>query len=389
MASGMPKKLGNWASKAHTPVASGNAGSITGHHNGRGAYHTKVASGSVGSITQRTPDTTGRNFSTGLPKVSGGIAAHPSHINDLSAAVDKTTIRSVAGGLVKQSNGGTTITIEQPTDDHPFKVTLLGNGRAQMKVGSVFSYGSATCSIKQYFPTATPDFSIPRGGEFYLPADSKSAFSDDAVTISSDPKAGVFNFPTGSITNGRIVWMDASTSPPTLRCTETSTFLPTSGVPIAYIKEGGVKVQLHRDNIFIQPPLGLQASVTEEMVGAVKKFYLRVSAGHINNVIPTLDGNAISLPTTKKEIATVSKEVWLRCYRAAPPTKFPNGVIIELGDLNVMKNDTDAEAYIRLATYTFSPSGELGTVYNYLGGSLWGEAHKFNPSTASYYFYRI
>lgn len=381
MASNLPKRLIN-----RRP--SGNAGSITGHHKGNGLYHTAMPSGNAGSITQQTPDTTARNFSTGLPKVSGGMMPHPTHINNLSAAVDRNTVKSFKDGLVKESNGGTTIEPRPIINDHPFKVSVVGD-RIQMKTGLVFSFGSSTCSIRQYYPAAETDFSIPRGGEFILPENSKSAFTPNTtVTSSGDKDAIVFNFPAGDLTNGRVIWMDCGSTPPVLRNTLQGEFSASSGIPIAFVKQGGLVIQLVDGDLVARQALGLQASVTESIVGTTKKYYLRVSAGHINNVIPTLDGVPISDSTAKLEISS-SKEIWLRCNRSAPPAHFPTSIPIELGDLNVMKDDTDSAGYIRLATVTFTPSGTIGSVFNYLGGSLWGEAHKFNPSTASYYFYRI
>lgn len=381
MASNIPKRL-----IGRRP--SGNAGSITGHHKGNGVYHTAMPSGNQGSIIHSTPDTTAKNFSTGLPKVSGGMPPHPTHINNLSAAVDKNTVRSFTGGLVKQANGGTTIESRPIVNDHPFKVSVVGE-RIQMKAGLVFSYGSSTCSIKQYYPSSDLDIGIPRGGEFVLPENSKSAFTaNTTVTSSGDKDAYVFNFPAGDLTNGRLIWMDCGSSPPVLRNTLQGEFNAGSGIPIAFVKQGGLVIQLVDGDLMARQSLGLQASVTESVEGTTKKYYLRVTAGHINNVIPTLGGLAISDSTAKLQV-TESCEVWLKCNRSSPPAHFPTSIPIELGTLGVMKNDTDSAGYLLLATVTFTPSGTIGSVVNYLGGSLWGEAHKFNPSTATYYFYRI
>lgn len=334
-------------------------------------------------IIHPTPDTSGRNNSIGLPKVSGGMPAHPSHINNLSAAVDKTTIRTVAGGLVKQNNGGTTISFPNRAEDFPFKVVLVGS-YVQMSVGSIFWYGSQTCPISQYFTSSTSTSTIPRGGEFNLPPDSKSAFDNSiAVSSSADQYATNFVFPLGSETEPRIIWMDMTPSPPQLRNTPKDEFVSSSGVPIAYI-EDGIVIQLLKSDIFARKPLGLQASVSKES----EQFYIKITAGHINNVVPTLGGTAITEATAKLSFSG-NKFVWLKCNRSTPPAAFPTSVEVELGDFGVYKESTDSYGYVLLAAVSLLPSGQSASATNFLAGSLWGEAHKFNPLTTTYYFYAV
>jgi len=99
-----------------------------------------------------------------------------------------------------------------------------------------------------------------------------------------------------------------------------------------------------------------------------------IVSGTVNNVTP---GNIASTIT----VSTDEYEVWVKVPFDAP--SFPATAGFEWNIGTPLPSDTDAEAYIRIATVNGS------TVTQFVTGSLWADRIKLGSATATYYYARI
>ena len=354
----------------------------------------------------KKPDTSGRNNTANLPKVSGGDAPHPSHINKLSDGVNRGRIGSVVGGILKRDNGGTSIVIpSQTTEDFPFRVSVVSDEYFSIKTGAVFSKGSGTATIQQYFGGMSTE-TIYRGGEYLLPEGSKS-FWDTSVTVAN---SGVANadkvvIPIGSTTVTRCVWMDLN--PPTLKVTDAGA-VSTQGIPIAYIFVGGAVAQIVSENIYPARQYPLQISMYNEDYASedakgnpttVNGVFAKCTVGTVNDVVPTYSPNGSIADPTKSMLINDTGEIafWLECERK-DGVKFPEdefALQIKVYPAGTPPVSDDKNGYICMALANIEiVDGKKKIIYlhNLLTGSLRAEAHRKATSTGNkwdYFYYRV
>jgi hypothetical protein len=358
------------------------------------------------SISKK-PDTSGRNNTANLPKVSGGDALHPSHINNLSDGVNRGRIGSVVGGLLKRDNGGTSIIIPpQTTEDFPFRVSVVSDGYFSIKTGAVFSKGSGTASIQQYFGGMSAE-TIYRGGEYALPEGSKS-FWDTSVAVATSGVAGADKvvIPIGSTSVTRCVWMDLN--PPTLKVTDAGA-VTTQGIPIAYIFVGGAVAQIVSENIYPARQYPLQISLFNKDYASqddkgnptsVNGIFAKCSVGTVNDVVPCYSPSGIISDASNEMIVNDTGEIafWLECRRV-DGVKFPEdefALTIKVYEQGTPPVSDDEYGYICMALANIEEEeGEnkkIVYLHNLLTGSLRAEAHRKATSTGDkwdYFYYRV
>lgn len=351
------------------------------------------------------PNTTGRTFPSGLPKVSGGMPPHPSHINKLSEGVARNQIRSVTGALVSQTGGGSVLSIDPYVDptDFPFKCRLI-NSYVVMTNGCVFlGINNAQIKSAQFFPAMEGDgVDIRAGNEFEFEEGVKSALGDNpTVTKSTEKYASVVYFPAGdaSDTAPMVVWMQLT---PQLKLRYTSIEVMKQfgdnsdaryAFPIAYIFKNGV-AQIIKDNIY---PLAL----TPRLWGYVDKesypsedesgnptteqgWFFRMTFGTVNSKVPKINGSNVGTKDARELCQDGTNYFYLRCDREEPPAAFPTQVVVERSDEELL-NDTGA-GYI-LASIVEVEDNKVKSVLNAISSSLYVEAHKFEPDKVQYYYY--
>lgn len=100
---------------------------------------------------------------------------------------------------------------------------------------------------------------------------------------------------------------------------------------------------------------------------------VKVRSGTVNNEL---------MPDQEFPIANnVTKQIYIECHAAEPPTAFPTSVTCDFG--NTVPADDTGTGYKLIATIT------NGVVTQHVYTSLGGERHKYeNPSAVYYYFWR-
>jgi len=102
---------------------------------------------------QTSPDSTGRNFGTHLPKVSGGQHLQPQHLNKISAEVEKATLQSGAGYTHTQTPTGTQLNIpRRHRRSFPWCCQSQGNWLT-IDVGNFFMTGNSKVALLASNPT--------------------------------------------------------------------------------------------------------------------------------------------------------------------------------------------------------------------------------------------
>lgn len=352
-------------------------------------------------MINRNPNTTAKNFPAGLPKVSGGQPTHPTHINKLSESVARNQIRSVTGGLVSQTGGGSVISIpdQQSGYEPPFRVSVVGGDHLAIKSGYLMLGGYDQCKVQQYFPKAGDTEQIYRGGEYRLPDDAYS-FYDTTKSLkdktSGDADAGKIVIPMGDLSEApKCVWMDFGGAP-TLRYSTTPS--DTVGVPIAWVFDGGKVIQLVNSGIAkpLLPPLygycTTESYDSEDENGTPTKangVFFRMVWGTVKYTVPTINGKELSHKDAREYIDVNSDKTWY-LYLVAEVSDsenepFPKTVKLEKSDEPPTNDGTNG---ICLAAQVVV-SNKRAVCYPALAGSLWVEAHQYKPDWTTFFFYRL
>ena len=136
-----------------------------------------------------------------------------------------------------------------------------------------------------------------------------------------------------------------------------------------------------------------------------------VVSGTLNNVVPEIDdvvfGTEVLLDRTSSgipnppigqlTISTATKESWIY-VRAGKSSggDFPDTDITQTSYPKVISSDlelsdTDTYGYILIAKFTMdsATAPTVGSVFQYVTGSLWGDRLKLGTLTARYYYARI
>lgn len=334
-----------------------------------------------------TPNTSGKNFGSFLPKVGAGSRISYDHINKLSEAVSRNQINKVNGGLVRQSNSGTSIDgIVSDEQSRPWSVQLTTE-EVVVRVGNVWTSATSGADIKKFiFPYND------NGSPIIIPC-GYGVTCDIAGHQFSETQPYFLSFPTGTVSENKVVYIDATSGSPVVRYANLSSFASgTMVVPIAVITPEYFVVQIVSGDIWlraVQRPFQVTVySVTE---GTAVYWRAKVSAGTVNNMIPKYNATDGIDDPTKYIQFTPSANIYfyLKLTGEPEPATFPSLATIEASP--TLLEETITNGYILLAKAVFTNVGSIKfeRIDNFIFNSLRAEAHRYTPTKVNYFYYFI
>ena len=109
------------------------------------------------------PNTGGRNFPLGIPKVYAGQTVSPSKFNNLSSAIQRNSIVTVNGASVSRTSTGTSVTIPNAQYGlQPFETMTMKDSVIVFN-GNIWTNENYKADAKQIIPSDNGSPELPKG----------------------------------------------------------------------------------------------------------------------------------------------------------------------------------------------------------------------------------
>lgn len=339
------------------------------------------------------PNTGGKNYPLGVPKVYAGQYITPSKFNNLSTAIQRNSVVSVKGAEVSRTSSG--ISIVNPNEVYgilPFEVMVLGNSVVVFN-GNIWTNKNYEADAKQNIPAYTGTMKIPKG--------------DYTCSVTGHGEVQYpfgIKFPHGG--GDKIVWFDTSPAKPDLKYTDKAAFEAAQNpVAIAFISSNFIVYQITTGDIWLRDaafdydihPFKIIANYEEGTGGNAGSYKFRVQYGTVNNIEPKYEnGKPLSDLTVKLPLTWATTYVYLRIEGGAYPLPFPTKVDVISSDAGLLPDTIGEEggyAYITIGYMTTDPqltNGQPYVIGQAVTHSLRAECHRFQTNSVyDTFFYAI
>lgn len=350
---------------------------------------------------------------TGLPRVSKGMGISPAHINDVSAGVDRVTLRKGSGYTFKQTSGGTALNITDNAKQHPWKCVNDGVN-IFINIGRIWGNGimehpNNTLLTGAGYPEDTVYFG---GRTLFVDVDNATCISSDSVSDNKEEGFSCLAVPAkqGYYYIQYVLWesndtlMDDPASDKALNSKQfVLKYLPLSGTlpktniyPVCELQDDGLLVQGITSDIYYAPQIQThpyQIYITDFDGDA----YAEVAMGTLCNLETEYeDGIPLGDPDGGVNLGRTGSLSGADIYffvKAEVGTSngnpvFPSrsvGVILKSGS-SIPKSGSKI-AYVGIGKVSFKDNE--AKVEQFVTGSLWGEYFKLGSKPAEFWFSRI